>query len=96
MLSQLSQLAGLAAGLSILTSFLLFIVLVLGACALVLTIRSLRSRVEQDATTMVTAMRTRPDHAAAIAPDVVRSSGSCRSLGRDRGCRALVSLMSKR
>jgi len=47
-MSQLSQLAGLAAGLSILTSFLVVIVLALGAYALVLTIRFLRSRLEQD------------------------------------------------
>jgi len=45
MMSQLSQLAGLAAGLSILTSIL---VLALGAYALVLTIRFLRLRLEKD------------------------------------------------
>jgi hypothetical protein len=48
MMSQLSQLAGLAAGLSILTSFLVVIVLALGAYALVLTIKFLRSRLEHD------------------------------------------------
>ena len=48
MMSQLSQLAGLAAGLSILTSFLVVIVLALGAYALVLSIRFLRSRLEPD------------------------------------------------
>ena len=48
MMSQLSQLAGLTASLSILTSFLVVIVLALGAYALVLTIRVLRSRLEQD------------------------------------------------
>jgi hypothetical protein len=48
MMSQLSQLAGLAAGLSILTSILVVIVLALGAYALVLTIRFLRLRLEKD------------------------------------------------
>lgn len=48
MMSPLSQLAGLAAGLPILTSFLVVIVLASGAYALVLTIRFLRSRLEQD------------------------------------------------
>jgi len=48
MMSQLSQLAGLTAGLSILISFLVVIVLALGAYALVLTIRFLRSRLERD------------------------------------------------
>jgi len=48
MLSQLSQLAGRAAGLSILTSIFVVIVLALGAYALVLTIRFLRLRLEKD------------------------------------------------
>jgi len=48
MMSQLSQLAGLAAGLSILTSILVVIVLALGAYALVLTIKFLRLRLEKD------------------------------------------------
>jgi len=48
MMSQLSQFAGLAAGLSILTSILVVIVLALGAYALVLTIRFLRLRLEKD------------------------------------------------
>jgi len=48
MMSQLSQLAGLAAGLSILTSILVVIVLALGAYALVLTIKFLRLRHEKD------------------------------------------------
>ena len=51
MMFQLSQLAGLTAGLSILTSFLVVIVLALSAYALVLTIRFLRSRLERDGST---------------------------------------------
>jgi len=49
-MSQLSQLAGLTAGLSIPTSFFVVIVMALGAYALVLvlTIRFLRSRLEKD------------------------------------------------